>query len=67
MYALFAVLFLKHKNQWEVQQREEEISQLQLALSDMQVMLSNNGSYTYYKHCQVQCINHLDCMCYLIV
>lgn len=30
---------LQHKLQWEVRQREEEIAELQKALSDMQVYL----------------------------
>ena len=31
--------FLQHKLQWELRQREEEIVELQKALSDMQVYL----------------------------
>lgn len=32
-------VFVQHKLQWEVRQREEEIAELQNALSDMQVYL----------------------------
>lgn len=32
-------MFVQHKLQWEVRQREEEIAELQNALSDMQVYL----------------------------
>lgn len=35
----FPFLFLQHKLDWTVAQREEEINQLQKALSDMQVYL----------------------------
>lgn len=34
-----ACVFPQHKLQWEVRQREEEIAELQKALSDMQVYL----------------------------
>lgn len=34
--------FIQHKNQWEIRQREDEISELQKALSDMQVQLLIN-------------------------
>ena len=33
------VLYTQHKSQWELRQREEEIAELQKALSDMQVYL----------------------------
>jgi len=36
---------LQHKGQWEIQQREEEIAELQKALSDMQVCC-----FTVYMH-----------------
>ncbi len=32
-------VFVQHKLQWEVRQREEEVAELQNALSDMQVYL----------------------------
>ncbi len=32
-------MFVQHKLQWEVRQREEEVAELQNALSDMQVYL----------------------------
>ena len=35
----FPSLNFKHKTQWELRQREEEIAELQKALSDMQVYL----------------------------
>lgn len=30
-------MYIQHKNHWEIRQREEEIAELQKALSDMQV------------------------------
>jgi len=36
---LFFVFFIQHKLQWEQRQREDEIAELQKALSDMQVYL----------------------------
>lgn len=33
------LLFVQHKLEWDLQQREEEIAELQKALSDMQVCL----------------------------
>ena len=38
-YRIIKVFFLQHKLQWELRQREEEIVELQKALSDMQVYL----------------------------
>lgn len=35
----YLILSTQHKLQWEVRQREEEIAELQKALSDMQVYL----------------------------
>lgn len=32
-------VYLQHKMQWELRQREEEITELQKALSDMQIYL----------------------------
>lgn len=34
-----SLLFAQHKLQWEIRQREEEIAELQNALSDMQIYL----------------------------
>lgn len=39
LYYCFLCVFVQHKLQWEVRQREEEIAELQNALSDMQVYL----------------------------
>lgn len=32
-------IIIQHKNHWEIRQREEEIAELQKALSDMQVSI----------------------------
>ena len=33
------IIIIQHKNHWEIRQREEEIAELQKALSDMQVSI----------------------------
>ena len=42
----YACIIIQHKNHWEIRQREEEIAELQKALSDMQVSTIIQYAYT---------------------